>query len=157
MKFDEYTKLHEYIEYASEPDSFEERVSRLKEVCEIAPCFKTFFFQVYKPTLSFVEVLHEGAMIINCSNDLRNYAYGREYSDMMKNLEFFSDTSPAKPSIRYSHLLQEMDEMKEADVDWMLAMLRGDLVFERLNSLVAKEAFPDLFEQKKKRRTKKEI
>jgi len=146
MKFDEYTKLHEYIEYASEPDDFVERCHRLKQVCDVSPHFKKFFFEAHKPSYTFIQVLNEGPMDINCTNNLRTYAYGSDFMAIMDKLAFYADNSVAKPHIRYSNLVLELDEVKETDVDLILCLLRGDVKFERLNNLVVSEVFPELLQ-----------
>lgn len=141
IRFDIYTQLWELIEWVGEPDSFDERVSRLKEASEKIPAFKLFITELYNPTMTFKDVVSYGSLEKKYNNFTDSYNYGvLTQRFLLEELETYADSSEIKTRIKHAHLIQSIDEMNPRDVAIIKSFMVGELVLERINKLVVKEA-----------------
>lgn len=147
IKFDNYTKLHEVLEYISEPFSFLERVDRTKEVCQKSQAFEFFIKELFKPTLQFNKIKEYQTIRLTKQNGkFDTYDYGiLAQRFILENLPIYDDSSEGNIRIKHSHLLQDLDEMDFRDGMIFKEFIEGNLIIEKLNKLVAREVFGEDF------------
>lgn len=145
LPFNRLTTIEEVLNYCAEPHRIEDRVKRLQAEAEAFSHLKTFIGFAYSSENAFVHLLpyYEQKPVGKIPN--RQEVGFQEF--FAKHLVLASLSSGGSLGIKRSRFAQMADFLDPRDFRLITAALQGEFAYTdpRINEMVLKIAFPDLF------------
>lgn len=143
-KFNRLTTIKELLDWVAEPDLIKDRTERMVQVAEAFPVIKDFFTLVYQGPVFKDIVPYSPQQPVSKIPNRQELSFSEFISRYLKVVH--PDALGTYQNKR-SKFARMADYLDPRDFVMLTAGLQGSLAYEgdRINELVLKQAFPDLF------------